>query len=412
MARPLRAAKPAAVTADALEGRRMMAGHMNVWLAGGVLTVNADGRANTIDVAVAANGDVTVSSPDTLANGSAEPRTFSGEEIRHINIRAGHGYDTVTVRGPGGGEVAGGEDGLNGEGTAKGTVAGSLRVLAQHGIDGVRVENLSVGGGLRVEGGVDNDRISIEDVDAAAVTVTGASGVDAIALKDVASESRLLLYAGTGSDRVAVSNVSAAADRVRLFGGEGHDWIAADDFNEVIAAGQNGNDTVVREVSNALNAVVAAGVIEEVNRRLGREAVAFPIDLTAWPDGSEVPPPTLLGDSDHRFFQATASGATARIIGESDGAAKPTDASTVTVHYEGRLLDGRVFDSSYERGTPAEFPLRNLITGWRRLIPLLEPGQRMQMFLPASEAYGNRGSGIIEPGATIMFSVELIAFEG
>ena len=380
---------------DVLEPRQMLAGHMNAWAANGILTVNGDATANDLDVVIDADGGVTLDSVNSRITGSEEPLFFSGEDVTTINVRLGHGYDNVTVRSAG---------------DEPARVAGALRVLAQHGIDDVHIENVSVGGGLRVEGGVDNDAITLQAVDAAAVTVVGASGVDAISMKQVYSTGRMFLYAGTGSDRIAVEDIEAAVDRVRVYGGDGHDWIAADNFDEVIAAGQQGNNTIVREVRNGSDAVVAASIAAEVKRRTGRDGAATALDLTAFPDGTRFPEPSLIPNSEGGFYAVGDSGILVRIVGESTGAAKPTLNSTVTVNYEGRLLDGTIFDSSYARQQPASFGLRNLIRGWQRTVPLMEPGQKIQMFLPPSEAYGANGRPGIPGNSTLMFSMELISF--
>lgn len=87
----------------------------------------------------------------------------------------------------------------------------------------------------------------------------------------------------------------------------------------------------------------------------------------------------------------------------------PTD--TVTVHYEGSFIDGAVFDSSYERGTPATFPLSGLITAWEMAIPQMRVGETIELAAPASLAYGPRGRRQIPGGATLVFKVELLGIE-
>lgn len=91
---------------------------------------------------------------------------------------------------------------------------------------------------------------------------------------------------------------------------------------------------------------------------------------------------------------------------------KPTVADTITVHYEGRLLDGTVFDSSYARGTPATFPLGRLVEGWQRAIPNMGVGETIEIAIPSDLAYGPVGRGPIPPNATLVFKVELIGIEG
>jgi FKBP-type peptidyl-prolyl cis-trans isomerase FkpA len=91
--------------------------------------------------------------------------------------------------------------------------------------------------------------------------------------------------------------------------------------------------------------------------------------------------------------------------------AKPSVADVVTVHYEGRLLDGTVFDSSYARGAPATFPLNRLVRGWQIAIPEMGVGDTIEIAIPADLAYGPVGRGPIPGNATLVFKVELIAIE-
>ena len=90
---------------------------------------------------------------------------------------------------------------------------------------------------------------------------------------------------------------------------------------------------------------------------------------------------------------------------------KPTPADTVTVHYEGSLIDGEIFDSSFERGQPATFPLGGLIPAWIIAIPQMHVGETIELAAPASLAYGPRGRGPIPGGATLVFKIQLIGIE-
>jgi FKBP-type peptidyl-prolyl cis-trans isomerase len=91
---------------------------------------------------------------------------------------------------------------------------------------------------------------------------------------------------------------------------------------------------------------------------------------------------------------------------------KPTIADRITVHYEGRLIDGTVFDSSYARGIPATFPLGRLVEGWQRAIPQMGVGDTIEIAIPSDLAYGPVGQGPIPGNATLVFKVELIGIEG
>ncbi len=90
---------------------------------------------------------------------------------------------------------------------------------------------------------------------------------------------------------------------------------------------------------------------------------------------------------------------------------KPSVDDVVTVHYEGRLLDGTVFDSSYARGSPATFPLARLVKGWQVAIPNMGVGETIEIAIPADMAYGPVGRGPIPGNATLIFKVELIGIE-
>ena len=92
---------------------------------------------------------------------------------------------------------------------------------------------------------------------------------------------------------------------------------------------------------------------------------------------------------------------------------KPTPTDTVTCHYEGRLIDGTVFDSSYRRGEPASFPLQGVIRGWTEGLQLMSIGSKFRFFIPFDLAYGAQGDGgSIPPYAALIFDVELIGIEG
>ena len=92
---------------------------------------------------------------------------------------------------------------------------------------------------------------------------------------------------------------------------------------------------------------------------------------------------------------------------------KPTPTDTVTCHYEGRLIDGTVFDSSYRRGEPASFPLQGVIRGWTEGLQLMSIGSKFRFFIPFDLAYGAQGAGgSIPPYAALVFDVELLGIEG
>lgn len=106
--------------------------------------------------------------------------------------------------------------------------------------------------------------------------------------------------------------------------------------------------------------------------------------------------------------KTTASGLQYEVITEGDGAV-PTAADRVSVHYHGTLLDGTVFDSSVERGTPAQFGVSQVIPGWQEGLQLMKVGSKYKFYIPSDLAYGDQGAGdVIAPGSMLVFEVELL----
>lgn len=107
----------------------------------------------------------------------------------------------------------------------------------------------------------------------------------------------------------------------------------------------------------------------------------------------------------------TASGLQYKVITMGTGP-KPTSSDKVKVHYRGTLIDGKQFDSSYDRGEPAVFPVTGVIPGWTEALLLMPVGSKWEVYLPAGIAYGDRGAGAdIGPNATLIFTVELLGIE-
>ena len=104
----------------------------------------------------------------------------------------------------------------------------------------------------------------------------------------------------------------------------------------------------------------------------------------------------------------TESGLQYEIIVSGNGE-KPTTSDQVTVHYHGMLTDGTVFDSSVDRGQPATFGVTQVIKGWTEALQLMSVGDKWKLTIPSNLAYGDQGAGgIIGPGATLIFEVELL----
>jgi FKBP-type peptidyl-prolyl cis-trans isomerase len=104
----------------------------------------------------------------------------------------------------------------------------------------------------------------------------------------------------------------------------------------------------------------------------------------------------------------TSSGLQYEVLTEGSGP-KPGPADTVRVNYEGTLLNGTVFDSSYARGSPAEFSLSGVIRGWTEGIQLMSEGSEYRFFIPAELAYGEAGNQGIPPNSVLIFRVELLS---
>ncbi|MCL2417490.1 MAG: FKBP-type peptidyl-prolyl cis-trans isomerase [Bacteroidales bacterium] len=109
--------------------------------------------------------------------------------------------------------------------------------------------------------------------------------------------------------------------------------------------------------------------------------------------------------------QVTESGLQYRVVTMGTGP-RPAATDRVNVHYEGTLLDGTVFDSSFQRGQPITFGLNQVITGWTEGVQLMPVGSRFVFYIPSDLAYGDRGMPpTIPAGATLIFTVELIGIE-
>jgi len=103
----------------------------------------------------------------------------------------------------------------------------------------------------------------------------------------------------------------------------------------------------------------------------------------------------------------TESGLQYEVLKQGDGAS-PEAEDTVRVHYHGTLVDGTVFDSSVDRGQPAEFPLNRVIPGWTEGVQLMKVGSKFRFVIPSELAYGQRAQGQIKANSTLIFDVELL----
>lgn len=135
-----------------------------------------------------------------------------------------------------------------------------------------------------------------------------------------------------------------------------------------------------------------AGKMAEVNEKAGKEFLAE--------------------NGKRAEVKTTPSGLQYEVLTEGNGP-KPTAADQVEVHYTGKLIDGTVFDSSVERGTPATFGVTQVIPGWVEALQLMNAGSKWRLFIPSNLAYGPQGAGgVIGPNATLIFDVELLKVIG
>ena len=145
--------------------------------------------------------------------------------------------------------------------------------------------------------------------------------------------------------------------------------------------------------------------MEEANEALQKATAGDPADNEAAKAAGEA---FLKENATKDGVETTASGLQHTMLTEGSGKS-PKATDKVTCHYEGRLIDGTVFDSSYKRGEPATFPLNGVIAGWTEGLQLMKEGGKHRFFIPYALGYGSRGAGrSIPPYSTLIFDVELI----
>ncbi|MFV0575398.1 MAG: FKBP-type peptidyl-prolyl cis-trans isomerase [Vibrio sp.] len=119
----------------------------------------------------------------------------------------------------------------------------------------------------------------------------------------------------------------------------------------------------------------------------------------------------LAENAEREGVKTTESGLQYLVLKEGTGTVHPTATSKVLVHYQGTLLDGTEFDSSYKRNEPISFKLNQVIKGWTEGLQLMVEGEKVRLFIPYDIAYGKSGSGPIPAGATLIFDVELLKID-
>ena len=175
------------------------------------------------------------------------------------------------------------------------------------------------------------------------------------------------------------------------FEGSGVDKLNADDFADALRA-------VYGEGTPAMTYDEAKQVVQEYFTNL--QAKAGEMNAKA---GKEY----LANNAKEEGVKVTESGLQYLVVKEGNGK-KPGPNDVVTVHYTGRLIDGTVFDSSVERGEPATFAVGQVIPGWVEGLQLMSEGSAYRLFIPSELAYGEHGTGPIQPNSTLIFDVQLL----
>jgi FKBP-type peptidyl-prolyl cis-trans isomerase FklB len=185
------------------------------------------------------------------------------------------------------------------------------------------------------------------------------------------------------------------------------DQLAEGAFKEVSLASVIAGITDAMEGNpSAVPEAELSAAFQEIMARMEEEQKAASADVIAAGEN-------FLKENGQRLeVTVTDSGLQYEVLTQGIGE-KPTAQSTVSCHYHGTLIDGTVFDSSVERGQPAEFPVSGVIAGWTEALQLMNVGSKYRLYVPSELAYGERGAGgAIGPYQTLVFDVELLAVVG
>ncbi len=178
------------------------------------------------------------------------------------------------------------------------------------------------------------------------------------------------------------------------FKGSGIASINVDDFADAVRA-------VYENTEKKLNFDEAKQIVTDYFTELEKSAS----DVNA-----KIGKEFLENNAKQEGVKITASGLQYLVVKEGQGA-KPGPNDVVKVHYTGRLVDGTVFDSSVERGEPAEFAVGQVIPGWVEGLQMMNEGAAWRLFIPSELAYGSRGTGPIGPNSALIFDVQLISIQ-
>ncbi|MDR0525623.1 MAG: FKBP-type peptidyl-prolyl cis-trans isomerase [Spirochaetaceae bacterium] len=147
-----------------------------------------------------------------------------------------------------------------------------------------------------------------------------------------------------------------------------------------------------------------------LDEAIAKVQTAYTEAMTKQNEAAQTKEKTFLAENAEKpGIQVTPSGLQYEVLAEGAGE-KPGPEDTVLVHYRGTFIDGTVFDSSYDREEPTEFPLYAVIPGWSEGVQLMNPGSKYRLYIPSELAYGSQGGGNVIPGySTLIFEVELLS---
>ncbi|NRA83868.1 MAG: FKBP-type peptidyl-prolyl cis-trans isomerase [Gammaproteobacteria bacterium] len=179
--------------------------------------------------------------------------------------------------------------------------------------------------------------------------------------------------------------------------------LAANPFDGIdVSAVQQGIADAFNKVDSKVNMDDLNAAFKAINEQMQASAAEKAGTMAA--EGEAY----LVENAKREEITTTASGLQYEVITQGDGE-KPTAESTVRVHYHGTLIDGAIFDSSVDRGQPAEFPVGGVIKGWTEALQLMPTGTKLKLHIPHHLAYGEQGAGgAIAPFAALVFEVELL----
>jgi FKBP-type peptidyl-prolyl cis-trans isomerase len=219
----------------------------------------------------------------------------------------------------------------------------------------------------------------------------GAAGCEAPVAEAQAAETDTAVDLGSDAQKASYSIGYSMAANVRREFGENMDLAA---FQAGIEDQLGGSQSQISEAeaNAALQALIAS--------RQAAEQEAAIENIT---EGREF----LAENGKKEGVVTLPSGLQYEVLTDAEGP-KPAATDRVTTHYKGTLIDGTQFDSSYDRGQPATFPLNGVIAGWTEALQLMSPGAKWRLYIPPELAYGERAQGPIPANSTLIFDVELI----